>query len=64
MVLGNWNRKKIRDTFEGSSAYAILSVPLSLDKEKDEIIWCPSKNGEYTIKTAGPGTGGCNRKWV
>uniref|UniRef100_A0A7N2R1X8 Reverse transcriptase zinc-binding domain-containing protein n=1 Tax=Quercus lobata TaxID=97700 RepID=A0A7N2R1X8_QUELO len=47
-----WKLELIRSCFNEEDADAILSIPLSLHRSKDRMIWAKTPCGKYTVKSA------------
>jgi len=47
-----WHTDLIRQIFDPLQAAEIQNIPLGDTNQKDYLVWQPSKNGRFTVKSA------------
>jgi hypothetical protein len=50
--IGGWNKQLIQEIFTDTEASMTCSLPMSRYRQPDVLIWRPSKNGLFTVRSA------------
>lgn len=50
--IGDWDRALIYQLFNPTEAEIICRVPISRGRAEDKMVWCPTRNGMFTVKSA------------
>ncbi|OMO50572.1 hypothetical protein COLO4_38004, partial [Corchorus olitorius] len=48
---GCWDLEQIRDKFTEETTKKIERIPICLEGGKDKLVWLPSQDGQYSIKS-------------